>query len=197
MSLILFIAGVALYFMGRVEIGSLRAEGKHVKAAGVILILPTAITFLLVELFIPMAFGSNSNAAIGAIGLVSLLELIGMLAAIAIAYILIADPPSAPRLPGILGDIQDEARSNTSQPSTPAAPRRGKIVNIPTPAANLRPKININRDNFPSVMNLKEAARYLELTEDDVLKLIDEGKLTAARDNYNYKIAKSQLDELL
>jgi excisionase family DNA binding protein len=46
-------------------------------------------------------------------------------------------------------------------------------------------------------MNLKEAARYLQTTEEDILQMIDEGKLTAARDNYNYKIAKSQLDELL
>ena len=194
MSLILFIAGAVLFFMGRVEIGTLRAEGKHVKTAGIILILPTIITFALVELFIPLAFGSNASAATTAIGLISLLELIGMLAAVAIAYILIADPPSAPRLPGILGEIQDEARKH--QPARPTTPR-SKIVNIPTPAANFRPKININRDNFPSVMNLKQAARYLELSEDDVLKLIDEGKLTAARDNYNYKIAKSQLDELL
>lgn len=193
MGLILLIAGAALYFMGRIEIGTLRAEGKHVKVAGIILALPSIVTLLLVNFFVPMAFGSHAGTVASVNGVIYFLELIAMLAAIGIAYILIADPPNAPRLPGILGDIQQEAR--TSQPARPARP--SKVINIPTPAATLRPKINFNRDSFPSVMNLKEAARYMQVSEDDVLKLIEEGKLTAARDNYNYKIAKSQLDELM
>ena len=54
----------------------------------------------------------------------------------------------------------------------------------------------VRRETFPSVMTLKEAARYLHVTEDEVLKLIEEGKLAASRDNFTYKIARSQLDEL-
>lgn len=193
MELILLIAGVALFYMGRIEVGTLNAEGKQVKAAGIILTLPAVVTFVLVRFFVPLAFGANASAAEAVTGLIDLLQLVGMLVAVALAYILIADPPGMPRLPGLLGDIQEEAR--TSQP-TPRPARRSKIVNIPMPGANVRPKINLNRETFPSVMNLKEAARYLETTEEEILKLIDEGKLTAARDNYNYKIAKSQLDEL-
>ena len=41
-----------------------------------------------------------------------------------------------------------------------------------------------------------QAARYLRVTEADILRLIEEGKLAASRDNFSYKIARSQLDEL-
>jgi len=194
MSLIMLIAGATLFFMGRIELGTFRAAGKHVKAAGLILTLPAVITFLLSDLFIPLAFGSNVDAAASVRGFIAILQLIGMMVAIALAYVLIAAPPGAPRLPGILGEIQDEAQADQSSSPTP---RRGKIIDIPSSTTGFRPRINPNRDNFPSVMSLKEAARYLQITEDDVLQLIDEGKISAARDNYNYKIAKSQLDELL
>ena len=197
MSFVLLIVGAFLYFAGRIEMGTLRAEGRHVKAAGVILALPAIIVILMNFLFIPLAFGSNEGAAQSAIDFVGLLEIVGMLVAAGIAYILIADPPNAPRLPGLLGEIQTEARGSTVKTPRPQAPKQGKIINIPTASTPLRPKISLNRDNFPSIMNLKEAARYLQTTEEDILQMIDEGKLTAARDNYNYKIAKSQLDELL
>lgn len=195
MSFILLIIGAFLFFAGRIEMGTLQAEGKHVKIAGAILALPAIVVLLLNQFFIPMAFGANRGAASSVMDFVGLLEIAGMLVAAAIAYILIADPPNAPRLPGLLGEIQDEARR--SQPASPRPPRQGKIINIPVAGTPLRPNVNINRDRFPSVMNLKEAARYLQTTEEEILQMIDEGKLTAARDNYNYKIAKSQLDELL
>jgi excisionase family DNA binding protein len=125
-----------------------------------------------------------------AIGIVTLLEVIGVLAAISLAYLLIADPPGAPNLPGILGQFQEEARKN--RPAD-APPRRVKTVTIPTPAS-VRPLVT--RESFPSVMNLKQAARYLRVSEADILRLIEEGKLAASRDNFSYKIARSQLDEL-
>jgi excisionase family DNA binding protein len=190
LSIIPLIIGVILFYMGRVHIGMLRAEGRHVKAAGVILTLPAALSLLLLNFFIPMAFGADVDAAMVAIGAVTLLEAVGLLAAVGIAYLLIADPPGAPRLPGILGQLQDEARKN--RPAD-APPRRAKTVTIPTPAS-MRPLVT--REDFPSVMDLKQAARYLRVSEAEILRLIEEGKLAASRDNFRYKIARSQLDEL-
>lgn len=189
LSIIPLIIGVILFYMGRVQIGALRAEGRHVKAAGVILTLPATITLVLLNFFIPVAFGRDFDAAMIAIGFVTLLEVAGILTAISLAYLLIADPPGAPHLPGILGQLQDEARKN--RPAD--APRRTRTVTIPTPGS-VRPLVT--RENFPSVMDLKQAARYLRVSEADILRLIEEGKLTASRDNFNYKIARSQLDEL-
>jgi excisionase family DNA binding protein len=114
-----------------------------------------------------------------------------MLAATALAYILIADPPGGPHLPGVLGEIQDEARSRRRSPgSRPPQSRPNINLSVPVP----RPRLN--RESFPAVMTLKEAARYLRTSETEVLRLIDEGKLAASRDNFTYKIARSQLDEL-
>ena len=190
LSIIPLIIGIILFYMGRVQIGALRTEGRHVKAAGVILTLPATISLVLLNFFIPLAFGSDFDMAMVAIGIVTLLEVAGILAAISIAYLLIADPPGAPHLPGILGQLQDEARKN--QPAD-APPRRVRTVTIPTPNS-VRPLVT--RETFPSVMDLKQAARYLRVSEADILRLIEEGKLTASRDNFSYKIARSQLDEL-
>lgn len=181
MSFILLIIGMVLFYLGRIRIGALRAEGRQVKAAGVILTLPALFTLLLLNFVVP----SDYDSLMGAIGLVSLLELAGMLIASGLAYILIADPPNAPHLPGILGQIQEEARQRRPEGERPL--RTNRTVTI-------RPRIS--RENFPAVMNLKEAARYLRVSEAEILQLIEDGKLTASRDNFNYKIARSQLDEL-
>ena len=201
MSLILLVIGALLFYMGRVDMGTFQAEGRHVKAAGAILAVPGIVTLALTTFFIPLAFGSNASAQDFMFGVVGLLDLVGMIVAIGLAYVLIIDPPNLPRLPGLLGELQDEARAG--QPARPSTGQSNdntstekKTVIIPDPNT-FRPKSGINRDKFPTIMNLKQAARYLEISEDEVLELIDSGKLTAARDNYNYKIAKSQLDELL
>jgi excisionase family DNA binding protein len=199
MSLILLVIGALLVYMGRIDLGTLQASGRHVKAAGAILTLPGIVTLALTYFFIPLSFGSNPAALDFTLGVVAVLDVVGMIVAIGLAYILISDPPNAPRLPGLLGEIQAEARSgqktDTDQSASPPKPEKKTVI---VPAADtFRPKSEINRDKFPSVMSLKQAARYLQVTEDEVMALIDSGKLPAARDNYNYKIAKSQLDELL
>ncbi len=212
MSLFLLLIGLYLYFAGRIEFGTVRAEGRPVKAAGVILIVPGAVSFLLGNIFIPLAFGHNQSAIDFMMGLLSLLDLAGSIVAIALAYLLIVKPPNMPRLPGILGEIQGDVESGAQPPAQarpesprptiapqepPPEPGRSRTVTIPNPIAANCPQPSLNRDRFPAVMGLKDAARYLQTTEEEILKLIDDGKLVAARDNYNYQIAKSQLDELL
>jgi excisionase family DNA binding protein len=196
MSLLMLLLGIVLFFTGRIQLGTLRAAGRHVKAAGVILTLPALLSLLFVNFFIPFALGANQSAVNATVGVVAALELVGMIIAGGIAYVLLADPPGAPRLPGFLGELQDEARKQSSAGAqVPPPPNRNKtvVIPMPKPTAPAAPR----RQDFPSVMNLKQAARYLQKSEAEVLKLIEEGKLTAARDNFNYKIAKSQLDELL
>lgn len=188
MSLILLIIGVVLFYTGRIEIAGLRAEGRPVKAAGVILTLPAMISLLFINFFVPLAVGRNYDAMTAALGVISALEMIGMLVAVGLAYVLIADPPNAPRLPGILGEIQAEARQRRQNGTVQPPARQNRIITIPTP--------RLNREQFPSVMSLKEAARYLQTSEAEVLQLIEEGKLTASRENFGYKIARSQLDDL-
>ena len=47
-----------------------------------------------------------------------------------------------------------------------------------------------------NVLSVKEAAAYLGVTPEEILGLIDAGKLPAARDSGGYRIARSVLDEL-
>lgn len=49
----------------------------------------------------------------------------------------------------------------------------------------------------PSVMTLAEAAAYLRASEQDVLDLIDDGKLPAARVGGAYRIARRAIDDYL
>jgi len=101
-----------------------------------------------------------------------------------------ADPPGLPRLPGLLGELQDEARAGNA--ARPAAAARPRVPALP----GLMERRQTRRETFPSVMSLSEAALYMEVSEEDILRWIDEGRLSASRENYHYRIARSQLDEL-
>jgi len=56
---------------------------------------------------------------------------------------------------------------------------------------------NRRKQNFPSVMSLAEAARYLNVPEQKVIELINEGNLAAAKINHRYSISRTALDEFL
>ena len=192
MALILLLIGIVLIARQRVDYGSLRTAGRHVRAAGILLTLPALMSLLLNGLFVPLAFGRNAGAVSFAQGVIGLLEFLGMVLVAILAWFLLGDSPNAPRLPGLLGELQDEAREQraTGQPAAPAARTGG--LNLP--GLSMRP--GNRRETFPSVMSLSEAALYMEVSEDDILQWIEEGRLTASRENYHYRIARSQLDEL-
>jgi excisionase family DNA binding protein len=183
LALILLIIGAVLYYRGKIKIGSINAEGKHVKSAGIILMLPAFGSFLL-GLVIGTLFDGNMEMLMNLVNLLFLLEIIGIFVALFVAYRMIANQSGSPHLPGLLGDLQ-------SQPPQQAR----KTVTVPAPLSPLapppRPKIT------KPILSIQEAAEYLKMAEADVLHLIEEGKLTAARVNYRYQIARSQLDEYL
>ena len=190
MALILLMIGVVLIARQRVDVGSLKTGGRHVRAAGVLLTLPAILSLLLSSVFVPLAFGRNAGAISFAYGVVGLIELLGMVLVVALAWVLLSDAPGLPRLPGLLGELQDEARAQG--PLRGTAEERPRGINLP--GLPLRP--GNRRETFPSVMSLSEAALYMEVSEDDILQWIEEGRLTASRENYHYRIARSQLDEL-
>ena len=191
MALILLFLGLVLIARQRVDYGSLKAEGRHVRAAGALLTLPALLSLLLNGIFVPLAFGRNESAASFAQGVVGLFELVGMLLVAGLAWVLLTNPSGLPRLPGLLGDLQDEAREQrtTERPASAARPR---VLDLP----GLSQRLGGKRETFPSVMSLSEAALYMEVSEEDILQWIEEGRLTASRENYHYRIARSQLDEL-
>jgi excisionase family DNA binding protein len=194
MLIALVFIGAFLFWQGKININTIQTEGRHVKAAGVVLMLPAA-GYILLTFLLSMLFGGPSTQ--GTLALLSLLQLIMMVIAVIVAYILIADPPNAPHLPGILGDIQNERHGKPSQP--PSSDSRPKPQQqrpaqrhplerfIPTPSQPIK---------VASVLSVKEAAIYLGVNPDEIMRLIDAGKLPAARDSSGFRIARSVLDEL-
>jgi excisionase family DNA binding protein len=184
--------GLILWLRGKFRFGSVDTEGRHVKAAGVVLMLP-ALSTLLLGMILMSLFGAERGAEMAFSGVMVLfgLSIIGL--AITIAYILIANPQNAPRLPGILGVIQDERRGKTAETTTPP----------PTPKlASRHPLDSGGRSSAPSqakiraILSVNEAATYMGVTPADILTWIDRGELPAARDNYRFQIARSVLDDL-
>lgn len=53
------------------------------------------------------------------------------------------------------------------------------------------------RQEWPQVMSVTEAARYLRLDHRTVRKLIAEGKIRAGRAGKVWRVAKSELDRFL
>lgn len=196
MSLILFVIGAVLYFTGRFSLGSVRTAGRHVKAAGALLMMPASGAFFL-SFVAGILFGSSEQMLFMVIGVLGLLELAGMVVAVAAAYILIADPPNAPRLPGVLGEIQAQRRGQTPTEQNPSAPRKTVTVRkhpLDVPGVQARPQTP--RGTYGSILNIRQAAEYMGVTEAEIMNWIEAGKLAAARGNMGYAIARSLLDEM-
>lgn len=62
---------------------------------------------------------------------------------------------------------------------------------IPQPMPVMRPQ------EPPSVMTVAEAATYLRVTEAEVMNLINQGKLAAARIGDSYRIARIAIDDYI
>ncbi len=186
MALILFIIGAVLLFTGRFALGTVNTQGRHVKAAGVVLMAPATGSFVL-SLLIGMVFAGNLDFALSLLMAIAMIELVAMIGAVVVAYILIAAPQNAPRLPGILGEIQ---RERLSQAAPAAASQAAAAPSRPAPQA-------VARESFPAILTVSQAAQYLQVKEADILALIEAGQLPAARINYTYRIARSALDDLM
>lgn len=202
MSLILLAIGAVLVYTGRFSFGGLQTEGRHVKAAGVMLMLPAISAFTLAVL---VGMFLNLNNMMGILNILAVIELGLMVLGVGVAYILLVDPQNAPRLPGLLGEIQAERRNSANaptqraekpaEPQRPAAPParpapRHPLELGPRPAA--APAVRPVR----SVLTVKEAANYMGVNEMQIMDWIDKGRLTAARDKGGFSIARSVLDEL-
>lgn len=169
-AIILLIIGTILFFRGKITIGSFTAQGKHVKDAGIVLMLPAAGSFFL-GLIVGVVFMGNLAALVNVINILLIVELIAVVIAIRIAYRLIVNPVGYSAVSTVTPDWQTEAANASA--ATPA----------PAPITK-------------SILTLDEAAQYLGVTTAQILELIDTGKLPAARVNYRYQIARSVLDEL-
>lgn len=71
------------------------------------------------------------------------------------------------------------------------------LINTAEPAATTTARRPGAPDPFANVLTVQEAARYLRVTEQDVIDLINTGRLPAARIGDQYRIARHAIDDYL
>ena len=184
MQFILFLIGLPMSVLGRVRFGSFVRSGSEVRAAGVILMLPFAASLLFSGLLMTISGNWTAEARRSFIQVIGLVQLVGQVIAMFAAWWIMRSSSSrsavVTTMPNFLrewGKMQERARKVA--PSRPAQQK-------PAPP---------NLTQFPSVMNTRQAAAYLQVPEQTILELITNGNLIAARINHRYTIARSVLDE--
>ncbi|PJF21147.1 MAG: hypothetical protein CUN56_12560 [Phototrophicales bacterium] len=186
MSIILFIIGAGLLGVGAVKLGNIQLEGGRVRAAGIILMTPFVGYLLLFQIVSGLTGGDEA-----ALGFVSVLEFGGIIASGAIAYMLLSRAPQKTRVT-VLPKTRPISSTKADEKSTTPV----ESTSQPQPNQRAKPRPTHLRD-YPTIMTTAEAAQYLNMTEQAVLELIEEGKLTAARINYRYRISRTVLDEFI
>ncbi len=174
MSEILFILGAGLLLVGRIQFGNINAEGTPVRTAGFVLTTP-----LVSRMVLGLVASSLSLSA----ALVDAFEFAILVASVSAAYALVYREQQ----PVEQQKIEQQQDKKPDSPPQQTAP----------PAPVFKPRPQPRKDRFPSVMSLAEAASYLNTTETAVIDLINEGKITAARINYRYRISRAVLDDFI
>lgn len=204
MSLILFFIGLTLLGYGRISVANIEAEGPTVRGAGVMLMMPLIVRIIMGFVVNMLFVGDDPDAANTAGTFLGLLDIVAMIVCVGVAYTLVSDdiPTNIIRMPGTDndGDKADktETKSSTQATKTEPKPRPQPRPSSPPPSSSRSQKPPArNRHNFPAVMSTAEAARYLNVSESDVMNLINDGKISAARINYRYRISRDVLDDYL
>lgn len=209
---------------GRIRFGFVDRSGPTIRAAGFILGMPFIGEIFLAQM-IEILFGADSGFS-GSILFWFLVEIPAVIICGAIAYRLIIQTPGNlirpifpmenPEIDATKIEERNEAKATppevpevkeTKKEDQPPTKRPSKrTINIPTPPvepAKPEPPIIASPPPsrparaFPNVMSIKEAASYLGVSEDDVMKFIEDGKIAAARINYRYRISRSVLDDFI
>lgn len=182
-SILLFMFGAGLFYLGRIRFGELNEEGNHVRAAGLVLMAPLVGIFMLGIIMGAMT-GADPERVRGALAFLSLLEFLSWGAALYGAYYLLYQKGDV-KLPFNLPfDANGEAgkASAAEKADKPEKP----IINFAPP-----------RQSYPPVMNLSQAARYLRVSEREVMKAIEDGQIAASKGTNGYAIARVVLDDYL
>jgi excisionase family DNA binding protein len=186
------ILGIVLLIKGQFKIGNRYVAKTTGRMIGGLLILPSLITFCgsfmvgltSYEITPDGEITFDLNNPIFTTLIMVQLVLLGV--ALVISAYLVWKSPTTPPAPTQSGaGLPPNAPWNIPNPfNTPAAP-----YNVPMTAAPPTAQA-------PSIMSVDEAAAYLRVTPQDILALIDGGKLPAARmGGNNYRIARSAIDD--
>jgi excisionase family DNA binding protein len=191
---ILFFVGLIILVTGRVQAGRMGKliTGQRARWIGLLLMSPvplnfcasSVIMFSYIDLLMSLAESGdalNPQALLDALPPETLnsLSVAGLIIPIAVfglaAYLFYTAP----------------AESLASSPQPTDATGR-PLTFTPAPVASGPPPLD-----FGKVLTVAEAARYLKVSDTDVLDLINNGKLPASRIGSDYRIARSAIDDML
>jgi len=167
LSQIPFIVGLILLLLGRFRIGNIQAEGQVVRGVGVLLMLPLMSVFFMAQM-LSFINGGTLDGSTGNRVFLFLIEISATIICCGVAYVMLK-------------------RASEGEVSTVP-----KIINFPSNTQK-RPS---RRKNLPPVLSIAQTADYLNISEDAVMELIEEGKLVAAKDINGWRVARAVLEEL-
>lgn len=166
---ILIVLGGYMLLSGRIDVGGVHASGRNVRLAGAVLMAPLAFGAVSAPLFWTISGGRITTDLLLTAACVELLVVLG---AVSIASQLVRQ-----------AHIEGGGADTLAQPSF-------------FPRAHASPASHASQ-NVPTIMTVSEAAAYLRVSEQDVLDLIERGKLPAARVGSEYRIARRAVDDYL
>lgn len=164
---IFFFAGLYYILTGRFRIGKRVITGNRARYIGGVLVLPLAF-----GLIVGFIIGLNTGLS----GDLSNLDW-DALSSVAMIELLL-----------VIGAFIAALTLVLTAPEADFAPANMEVHSL---AATPPPTV------FGSVLTVPEAARYLKVSEAEILQLIDDGRIAAARIGSDYRIARVVLDELL
>ncbi|MBI1256767.1 MAG: helix-turn-helix domain-containing protein [Chloroflexi bacterium] len=178
-ALITFFIGLFILFKGSFRLGNRSVTQAQARTIGFYLMAPLGILFcastLLVYNYIEFSPDGTFTIAADAFNYVSntigIIELIAVGIAVMLVAFTIYGTPAGNAAP-------TRNTAPVPQRPQPAAPQ-------PTAAT------------APNIMTVAEAAAYMRVTEKEVLGLIDQGKLGAARIGDTYRIAKIAIEDFM
>lgn len=172
--------------LGRIRFGGFARSGQEVRAAGVLLMLPFAASLLFSGLFWTISGNWSVESRNSFIQLLGWMQVFIQVLAIFCAWWMMRKSQQSDanqHNPMAAGLLQQWMNRNVSVKRATPSPSSSREPAPPHPSS------------FPSVMNTRQAAAYLQVPEQTILDLITNGELIAARINHRYTIARSVLDE--
>ena len=174
--------------------GDFRVAGRYIpknigRFIGLLLMAPLVIGCSLALMVIPADLEVNSNASVEDVYSqllsnpeymrVAGVELISLVIAVIVSLYLIFSRPQTP--PNPQPPPQSQPWGTLSIPPSAMYPVTPPVAAAPPPA----------------IMTIEEAAAYLRVDAAEINRLIDEGKLPAARTASGYRIARIAIDDYL
>lgn len=180
LALIAFIFGLIVLFKGGFRIGSRTVTQAQSRPIAFYLMAPLILLFCASTLLLPnyIQFNNDGTFVISADAFEAVSNTIGTIELIAVGIGVML----------VIFSIYGPQRAD-------GAPRPQPSQLYPVPPTVQAPPAMPQQ--VPNIMTVAEAAAYMRVSESDVLALIDQGKLGAARIGDTYRIARIAIEDFL